>query len=107
MSAPTDPAAEDTPVVRGLYRERAHLIAALTTRWPSVLAPAEDLPGWWIAYVHGPAGQMTWHINPADLDLVDHVDRVPVTDPRAAWDQHDTAEKYRRLAAAARSTTTA
>jgi hypothetical protein len=77
-----------------LYRERAHLVAHLAALYPSCIGPADDVdePGWAIVYISGPAGQMTWHIAPRDLDLFGHV-HVGAGE----WDGHTTAEKYRRL----------
>src|SRR5690606_39189045 len=44
-----------------------------------------------------PAGQLTWHLAPNDLDLFPHVPVVAPDHPRARWDGHTTPEKYRRL----------
>lgn len=82
----------------GIYRERAHLVAHLAARYPSVLAysdPAE--PDWPVVTVETPAGQLSWHLDPADVDLFEHVPTVTADDPRAAWDGHDTDTKYARL----------
>lgn len=56
-------------------------------------------PGWHIVYIDTPAGQMSWHISPNDVDLFEHVEFVDSADPRAQWDGHTTAIKYERLAA--------
>lgn len=81
------------------YRERAHLIAYLTTLHPAVIAPALDLdePGWWIAYLTIGGRQASWHISPRDAGLFAHVERVDPDDPRAQWDGHTTDAKYARL----------
>jgi hypothetical protein len=77
-----------------LYRERAHLVAFLSSTWPACIGPAHDVDekGWAIVCVDSPAGQMTWHIAPRDLDLFGHL-RIA----NAEWDGHSTAEKYQRL----------
>lgn len=83
-----------------VYAERAHLVAYLASRFPAVLAYSDPgQPEWLVITVATPAGQMTWHLSPSDLDLVAHVPLVPADDPRAAWDGHDTATKYERLRA--------
>ncbi|MFE3461381.1 hypothetical protein ACFXKD_27875 [Nocardiopsis aegyptia] len=83
-----------------VYRERAHLVAHLASQHPAVLAYSDpDEPAWPVITVSTPAGQMTWHLSPDDLDLVAHVPVVSADDPRAAWDGHDTATKYERLRA--------
>lgn len=83
-----------------VYRERAHLVAHLAARpdYPSVLSYSDpDEPEWPVLTVHTPAGQLTWHIAPADLDLFAHVPVVAADDPLARWDGHTTDEKYARL----------
>lgn len=89
------------PALNAAYRERARLVAYLAYGFPSVVAAAPDVdePGWHIVYLRTPAGQMSWHIAPSDLDLFDHVERVDPADPFARWDGHTTDEKYERLAA--------
>lgn len=90
-----------------IYRERAHLIAHLATLYPSVLSYSDpDEPDWPVLTVDTPAGQLTWHIALTDLDLVGHVQVVPLADPRAAWDGHSTNEKYARLRALTKGTLT-
>lgn len=82
-----------------VYRERAHLVANLALQYPSVLAYNDpEEPSWPLVYVQGPAGQMSWHVSPDDLDLFEGVPLVHPEDPRAAWDGHTTEEKYERLA---------
>lgn len=86
------------------YRERARLVAHIAALYPAVMGPAVDVdePGWLIAYIDTPAGQMSWHIGPDDCDLFAHVEHVGSDDPRAQWDGHSTGEKYERLAALTR-----
>ena len=82
-----------------VYRERAHLVAFLASHYPSVLAYADPSePDWAVVYIHTPAGQMSWHIAPSDVELFDHVQKVTPDDDLAKWDQHTTEEKYERLA---------
>jgi hypothetical protein len=85
--------------VTEVYRERARLVAFLATHYPSVLAYADQSePDWAVVYIHTPAGQMSWHIAPNDVELFDHVQKVTPDDELAQWDQHTTEEKYERLA---------
>lgn len=94
--------AADTEYNLGIvYRERAHLVAALAAHYPAVIADAPDVdePGWKIVYLTLPTGQCSWHLAPSDLDLFAHVEAVDATDQRAHWDQHTTDEKYRRIRA--------
>lgn len=83
------------------YRERNAVVAALLRvgDYEAFLAPAPDADGWWIVYAGTPAGQVSWHIGPTDLDLFPGLPRVDLAD---AWDGHDTAEKYRRVGALGR-----
>jgi len=80
----------------GAYRERAHLVALLTTYHPAAIAPALDLDevGWWIVYLTIGGRQCSWHISPRDAGLFAHVERVEPEDPRAQWDGHTTDAKY-------------
>jgi len=79
--------------LNAVYRERAELVALLTRGWPSEWADDADNPGWRVVYVYSPAGQLTWHIAPADWPLFVHVRH----NADAVWDGHSTAEKYERL----------
>jgi hypothetical protein len=74
-----------------VYRERNRLVAFLAQIYPSVLWQ-EDAE-WSVVYVRTLAGQMSWHIGTADLDLFQGIGWV-IENP---WDGHDTDEKYRRL----------
>lgn len=84
-------------LIRALYRERAVLVANLSTRYPSVIAYNDpELPGWPVIYISTPKGQLSWHISRDDL----HLFNLHIVDPRsthAQWDGHTTAEKYSRL----------
>lgn len=88
--------------ITGAYRERARLVAHLAAAYPdgAVLAFSDpDTPGWAVLTIETPAGQMSWHISPDDLDLFPEnlAARVHAEDPRAKWDGHDTPTKYERL----------
>lgn len=81
------------------YRERARLVAHLAAQYPAVITYADqDEPDWPIVYVDTPAGQLSWHLSKADLDLFPHVSTVGHHDPRAEWDGHTAEQKYERLA---------
>jgi hypothetical protein len=85
-----------------VYRERAHLVAHLAAVYPSVLVyrADPDAPDWPVIFIRLPAGQVSWHVNPEDLDLFDHVNVGTET-----WDGHTTDEKYARLDAHTRALT--
>ncbi|MFD8335597.1 hypothetical protein ACFV42_23500 [Streptomyces solisilvae] len=93
---PVDIVVCDDPVLSRVYRELNRLVAGYTYWWPSVICPAPNCPRFWIVHVCSPAGQMSWHIPPQDMDLFGHVRRVDT------WEQdtHSTEEKYRRLESA-------
>jgi hypothetical protein len=84
-SAVTDPS-------RGVYRERAHLLAHLAAIYPSHFQSDPAEPDWPVLFISLPTGQACWHIAPDDLDLFPHV--APGGD---TWDGHTTELKYRRL----------
>lgn len=97
MSEPAN-SPSSCPSSTAVYRERAHFVALLACRYPSVIAYNDpDEPDWPIIYIRSPTGQMSWHISPADLDLFRHVRRVHSEDPAARWDGHTTDDKYQRL----------
>lgn len=82
-----------------VYHERDQLVAALTKVFPSHLAIDETLPrlqqDWrYIVCVHLRTGQATWHIHEDELPLFAHIENETRSQH---WDEHDTAEKYRRL----------
>lgn len=88
------------------YHERNLLVAYLAGQYPShiKLHPAEDT-AWeadWrtIICVHGPTGQMTWHVHDSEAPLFGFLNRKPMPDFEATctWDGHTTEEKYQRLA---------
>lgn len=80
--------------VKSIYRERAHLVAFLTTLYPSVgCYNSQDDREYCVVYVETPVGQMAWQIHPDDMDLFDGLSIVP----NHNWDGHTTEEKYRKL----------
>lgn len=77
-----------------IYRERAHLVAFLTTLYPSVGSYNDpEEPEYCVVYVESPVGQMSWHIHPDDMDLFEGLRIVQSHN----WDGHTTEEKYRKL----------
>lgn len=90
----------------GAYAERNRLVAALARCAQALGFPVgrgkhEDQPGvaWepdWrnVIYIRTPEGQVSWHVHDSEMHLFDW---MPVVDQ--PWDGHDSAEKYRRLAA--------
>lgn len=87
-----------------VYRERAHLltwIAGLLPTGAAILtqAPPEDTDnnGWPLLYIHTRGHQLSWHINPRDLDVMDRIPWVPASDKRAQWDGHTTPQKHLRI----------
>lgn len=92
MSSPT--------LLDAVYRERAHLVAHLAAVYPSVLVYRADpnAPDWPVIFVNLPTGQVSWHVNPDDLNLFDHA-----TVGTETWDGHTTDEKYARLDAHTRA----
>jgi len=106
-AAGTDLAA-DSDQVRSLYRERAHLVAALVRLaaldrgHPAVIAYNDpNEPALPVLYVHTDAGQISWHLNPDHLPLYTAVPVVEPDDPRARWDGHDKTTALARLCALA------
>ncbi|MFF4504800.1 hypothetical protein [Streptomyces sp. NPDC001401] len=89
---------EHEAAMNAALRERNHLAAWLAALHPSVLAPAPDAgDGWYRLFLRAGGWQFTWPIQPGDLLLFDHVQRVPAGDARARWDGHTTAQKYLRI----------
>jgi hypothetical protein len=83
---------------RAVYRDRAHLLPLLAALFPAVMSmdvADQERPD--VLYLDTPRGQLSWHIDPADLPLFDGIERVAPTDPRAQWDGHTTDEKNERL----------
>ena len=84
-------------LVDEVYAERNQLVAALTKHFPSHYAIDETVdPEWrYVICVHLPTGQATWHIREDEYGWFAHLEDF--ARPQH-WDEHDTAEKYRRLA---------
>jgi hypothetical protein len=85
---------------RSLYRERARLVAFLAAHYPAEIAysdPAE--PDWPVIIIVTPAGQLSWYLAQADLDLFPHVlqHEPGCAGTALEWDRHTTKEKYLRL----------
>lgn len=86
-------------MIDAVYTERNHLVAFLSTLYPSTLTKTA-IEGWdacWhnCVYIETPEGQMSWHVHDDDLPLFAHLS----TSPSVAWDGHTTEEKYSRLTA--------
>lgn len=99
------------------YAERNKLVCALSKLLPSHLKRHPDDQPWeddwrWIVCVHGPTGQMTWHIHDSELPNFIHLEApehqgykygpiIPLwalIGPAACqYDGHSTEEKYERL----------
>lgn len=80
----------------GAYRERAHLVALLASLHPSHIGHTDPAaPDWAVVVVETPAGQLSWHIAPRDMDLFTHV--RPTDRVCRGWDGHTTDEKYERV----------
>jgi hypothetical protein len=80
--------------LRSVYRERAHLVAHLASLYPHSFAHTDSsTPGWPVATVETPVGQLSWHIAPEDTDVFPN---APTTNG-LPWDGHSTEEKYARL----------
>lgn len=80
--------------LREVYRERARLVAFLTSIYSCYIGYTDpDEPEWAVVMVYTPAGQMSWHIAAEDMDLFDG----RACDGVGDWDGHTTEEKYQRL----------
>ncbi|MGW3847150.1 hypothetical protein [Streptomyces fagopyri] len=97
----TDALADRTRERDGAYEERAQLLAWLAALHPSTTvitqSPDVDEDGWQLLYLVAGGWQMSWHIHPRDAQYFRHVTVVDVTDVRAQWDGHGTAQKYERI----------
>ena len=93
-AAPVAALLEEREQQSSVYRERAHLVAALAKLFPSCAKPDSENDGWAIVYITLPTGQVSWHIAPDDLELFTH---TLARTTHIEWDGHDTEEKYRRL----------
>lgn len=76
-----------------VYTERNHLVALLSTLYPSGRAKT-TIEGWdeaWhgCVYIDFPWGQASWHYHESEAYLFEHL--PPYTKP---WDGHTTEQKY-------------
>ncbi|MFI5736115.1 DUF4326 domain-containing protein [Kribbella sp. NPDC051587] len=85
---------------RAVYVERAQLVAYMAAGHEAVLSVDSEEPACPdVIYVPTLEGQLSWHLEAVDVERhFDHVPHVSPDDPAAAWDRHDTPEKYRRVA---------
>jgi hypothetical protein len=72
-----------------IYRERAELVAFASKLYPSRLWLDPDDYEWPVVYIVTPAGQLSWHISRADLDLFAHLGWNGQAN--TPWDGHSTA----------------
>lgn len=92
------------------YAERNRLVCALSKLFPSHLNRHPDLDkdwdnDWrWIVCIHGPAGQMSWHIHDSELSMFEHLHKSEYPGIEAYlsygysdYDGHTTEDKYKRL----------
>ena len=85
------------------YSERQKMVQALTFIFPAHMKRHPDSDTEWendwrnIVCVHGPAGQMTWHIHDSEAHMFGHLNRKPDHFAACEYDGHTTDEKYRRL----------
>jgi hypothetical protein len=89
----------------GLYTERAQCVLALARAAKAAGCvvgfrndPDLDDGGppalWPVLFIDLPTGQVSWHFT-----VEDRLSALDIGDYPGEWDRHDTAEKYRRLAA--------
>lgn len=89
------------------YRGRAELIAVLAGAFndgtsAEIVTDADPkAEGWPVIYLKAGSnpGQISYHLNPSDLDLFEDIPKRTAEDAHQEWDGHDDAEKSRRLAA--------
>ena len=80
------------------YKERNRLVLFLARCFPSHRCRHPESDTSWerdwmnIICVHGPAGQMAWHIHDSELPMFEHL-RLE----ESHWDGHTADEKYERL----------
>jgi hypothetical protein len=94
-----------------IYRERNSVVAgfaylAQRNGWDAYRTQHVDIPNvqWdadWrtVIIIEIPTGQISWHVHDSDVDLFTHLPYREVS----TYDGHTTEEKYRRLAALAKS----
>jgi len=85
------------------YAERQKMVLALTYVFPSHMKRHPDSDTTWendwrnIVCIHGPAGQMTWHIHDSEAVMFGHLNIAPDPFADCEYDGHTTDEKYGRL----------
>lgn len=85
------------------YSERNKLVNFLSYIYPSHIRRHPDEDADWeddwryIVCIHGPMGQMTWHIHDSELWQFQHIHPQDPAFDDCEWDGHTTEEKYRRL----------
>jgi hypothetical protein len=86
--------------MRRVYADRAALAAVLATRYPATLCANDpDEPDRQVLYIQTPAGQVSYHIDPADEHWFTHLPSAfPGGPDEPAWDGHTRADKNQRLA---------
>jgi len=89
-----------------LYAERAQCVLALARAAqamgcvvgfrddPDLGADAGPATMWPVLFIDLPTGQVSWHLHESN-----RFSAPDIGDYLGEWDRHDTAEKYRRLAA--------
>ncbi len=77
-----------------IYRERACLVALLTSLYPSYGAFNDpEYPDWLVVHIETPEGLMAWHVHPEDRDLFANLEIREV--PRMDFSTPE--EKYQRM----------
>lgn len=77
-----------------IYRERACLVALLTSLYPSYGAFNDpEYPDWLVVHIETPEGLMAWHVHPEDRDLFEGLEVRNV--PRMDFSTPE--EKYQRM----------
>lgn len=85
-----------------LYFERAVLLGNLATVHPAGIAdgadPKEPGRSLLMMYLDGRrGGQVSWHIDPAHREVLDHVAEMDPREPFMRWDGHDKDKALRRV----------
>lgn len=85
------------------YKERNEMVVFVAGLYPSHLKRHSENDLKWerdwmnIACIHGPAGQMTWHIHDSEAGNFGFLNVKPDPFKDCVWDGHTTEEKYNRL----------
>ena len=87
-----------------LYEHRCHLFVALMRCNPSIAWRANNhadgpmFDGWFVAGMHLPTGDITYHLPLAMWEMLDGV-LIATSNKAPAWDGHTAADTVKRLAA--------